>query len=251
MRAAWSPNRPSPYLRGLRSRGFTLIELLVALAIMALMTILSWRGLDAMTRAQTHIQARGDALLTLQAGLTQWTDDLDAQVQLPQMPALDWDGHTLRITRYSTHAPGDGLIVVAWTQRTVNGTAQWLRWQSPPVTTQGALQMARARATQWGQNPGDAERQYEVVITAIEQWQVFFYRNGAWSAASPEDPAATAAPVAPVAAQGSNPATPAAKAPEPIPMDGVRLVLTLPPGEALTGTLSRDWLRATLGPGRS
>ena len=52
-----------------RSRGFTLIELLVALAILALMALVSWRGLDAMTRAHSHIQERGDALLTLQAGL--------------------------------------------------------------------------------------------------------------------------------------------------------------------------------------
>ena len=33
------------------SRGFTLIELLVAIAVMALMAILSWRGLDGMSRA--------------------------------------------------------------------------------------------------------------------------------------------------------------------------------------------------------
>jgi len=31
-----------------RVRGFTLVELLVALALMALMAALSWRGLDAM-----------------------------------------------------------------------------------------------------------------------------------------------------------------------------------------------------------
>ena len=92
-----------------RSRGFTLIELLVALAILALMALVSWRGLDAMTRAHSHIQERGDALLTLQAGLAQWAADLDAQVSLAPSPALDWDGRTLRITRYSTQTPGEGL----------------------------------------------------------------------------------------------------------------------------------------------
>ena len=95
-----------------RSRGFTLIELLVALAILALMALVSWRGLDAMTRAHSHIQERGDALLTLQAGLAQWAADLDAQVPVGQAPALDWDGRTLRITRYSTHKPGEGLLLV-------------------------------------------------------------------------------------------------------------------------------------------
>ena len=51
-----------------RVRGFTLIELLVALAAMALMAGLSWRGLDGMVRAQSQIQQRADAVLTLQAG---------------------------------------------------------------------------------------------------------------------------------------------------------------------------------------
>lgn len=243
---------PRHHAPRLHSQGFTLIELLVALGIMALMTTLSWRGLDAMSRTQTHIQQRGDALLTLQAGLTQWTTDLDAQVQVPQTPALDWDGHTLRITRHSTHAPGDGLIVVAWTHRTINGTGQWLRWQSPPVSTRGALQTARARASQWGLNPGDEERRYEVQITAIEQWRVDYFRNGAWSAASPSDTAAATTPP-PNGTQGTQgtPVPAGAKPPEPAPMDGVRLVLTLPPGDALSGPLTRDWIRPTLGPGKS
>lgn len=245
-------------------RGFTLIELLVALGIMALMAGLSWRGLDAMARAQTHIQQRGDALLTLQAGLTQWAADLDAQVQLPQTPALDWDGRVLRILRHSTLAPGDGLLVVAWTHRTINGMGQWLRWQSPPLTTRGALQAAQARASQWGQNPGDEERRYEVSIAAVEQWRVLYFRNGAWSAAAAADsvaPPAPAAPSAPVAtpppgastASGTGSGTgvaPVAAAPTPPPIDAVRLVLTLPPGEALSGNLTRDWMRATLAPGK-
>jgi hypothetical protein len=36
-------------------RGFTLIELLVALALMALMAAMSWRGLDAMAGAQKRL----------------------------------------------------------------------------------------------------------------------------------------------------------------------------------------------------
>ena len=38
--------------RATQIRGFTLIELLVALAAMAVMAGLSWRGLDGMLRAQ-------------------------------------------------------------------------------------------------------------------------------------------------------------------------------------------------------
>ena len=120
-----------------RARGFTLIELLVAIGVMALMAVLSWRGLDGMTRAQSQLQQRADGVLTLQAGLAQWAADLDALVQLPQTPALDWDGRGLRITRRSTTAPDSGLLVVAWARRNVDGTGQWLRWQSLPVQTRG------------------------------------------------------------------------------------------------------------------
>ena len=71
------------------SRGFTLIELLVAIGVMALMAGLTWRGLDGMTRAQDQVQARADKLLTLQAGLAQWTSDLDAIQQLPGFEGVD------------------------------------------------------------------------------------------------------------------------------------------------------------------
>ena len=55
-----------------RGRGFTLVELLVALFAMALLAVMSWRGLDGMTRAQAITAARADEVLTLQVGLAQW-----------------------------------------------------------------------------------------------------------------------------------------------------------------------------------
>jgi general secretion pathway protein J len=156
-------------------RGFTLIELLVALAAMALMAGLSWRGLDGMVRAQAQTQQRADAVLTLQAGLTQWAADLDGLLQLPQTQTLDWDGRGLRIVRRSAAQPGDGVLVVAWARRNVNGIDQWLRWQSPPRYSRGELQTAWASAAQWAQNPGDAEKKDEVRITPLEQWQIFYF----------------------------------------------------------------------------
>ena len=222
-----------------RVRGFTLIELLVALAAMALMAGLSWRGLDGMVRAQSQIQQRADAVLTLQAGLTQWAADLDALLQLPQIQTLDWDGRGLRIIRRSTVKPGDGVLVVAWSRRNVNGTDQWLRWQSPPQFSRGQLQTAWARAAQWAQNPGDAEKRDEVRISPLEQWQIFYFRGNAWTNPLSSDNAAPA----------QNPDKPAA-ADLALP-DGVRLVLTLPAGEAINGIITRDWVRPALGGSKS
>ena len=219
-------------------RGFTLIELLVAIGVMALMAGLSWRGLDGMVRAQTQIQQRADALLTLQAGLAQWAADLDALVELPRADALDWDGRGLRMTRRSTAAPGDGVLVVAWSSRSVDGVNQWLRWQSPALYTRAELQAAWAKAAQWAQNPGDDEKKYEVRITPLVQWQIFYYRGNAWSNPLSSDGAVAPGTVAP-GASGQALA------------DGVRLVLTLPDGEAIPGVLTRDWVRPVLGGSKS
>jgi len=63
---------------------------------------------------------------------------------------------------------------------------------------------------------------------------VFYYRNNSWT--SPLSSAAEGEVV--LGAQQRLP-------------DGVRVVLTLSPGQAVTGVLSRDWVRTTLGPGGS
>ena len=50
-------------------RGFTLIELLVAITVMALIAILSWRGIDGMVRTQEATRQRADDMLVLQGRL--------------------------------------------------------------------------------------------------------------------------------------------------------------------------------------
>ena len=217
--------------------GFTLIEVLVAISILALMAVMSWRGLDGMARTQTQTQAHSDEVQTLQSGLAQWGADLDAMLPLPQVNAIDWDGRVLRITRRSRNANDEGVLVVGWTRRVVNGSGQWLRWQSPPLHTRADLMQAWQTAALWAQNPSDEARKLEVTIVPLTQWQIFYYRNDAWSNPLSSD-------------AGSNATTPAVVGESAIPL-GVRLVLTLPPGQALTGTLTRDWVRPTVGGGKS
>jgi general secretion pathway protein J len=221
------------------SSGFTLIELLVAVGIMALMAGLSWRSLDGMSRAQAQLKQRTDSVLALQAGLAQWSADLDAINQLPQTPALDWDGRGLRILRHSLDTGTAELVVVAWASRTINGHMQWLRWQSPPVRSRGDLQASWAQAAQWAQNPRDADKKYEVRVSELARWQIFYYRRDAWT-----NPFSSGG-IAPQAGN-INPAV----ADNNLP-DGVRLVLSLPVGEGISGTLTRDWIRPTLGGGKS
>ena len=211
--------------------GFTLVELMVAIAVMALMALLSWRGLDGMSRAQTQTQARSDEILVLQAGLAQWKADLDAMADGPQITSLDWDGRVLRITRGSSAGAADGLRVVAWTRRTGAGSS-WLRWQSPPMTTLDDWQAYWGQASIWAQNAGDEEKKREVAVFPLDEWQIFYFRGGAWSNPLSSDSTTAAGPKSAIP-------------------DGVRLVLTLAPTQPIGGILSVDWVRATVGGGKS
>jgi general secretion pathway protein J len=218
-----------------RQSGFTLIELLVAIGLMALMTAMSWRGIDGMVRAQTQMRERADQVLTLQAGLAQWSADLDALAQQPFTSNLAWDGRSLRLLRRGTASAAEGLHVVAWSRRLVDGAGQWLRWQSAPLHTREELQQAWLQAAQWAQSPTAQDSKREVRIVPLDDWKVFYYRGGAWSN-----------PLSSAAAQGDA-KTPGANLVDALETpDGVRLVLSLSPGQALSGVIQRDWVRPGL-----
>lgn len=219
------------------SRGFTLVELLVALFALALLAVLGWRGLDGMVRAQSQLQARADQVLALQVGLAQWTADLDALEALPRITPLDWNGQVLRLVRRSTQdtaSSANGVVVAAWTQRTVEGQGMWLRWQSPALTRRAEIEQAWTQAENWAREPSDADRAGEVRLMPLNQWRVLYFADDAWNEATPGDPQDTET-------QG---------APTP-PPDGVRLMLTLPPGGPLAGAITLDWVNPRVSPRRS
>ena len=76
------------------SRGFTLIELLVAVALMAVLAVMCWRGLDSVVRARDAITSASDELRALTVAFTQMEDDLRRSwaarlYRLPQ-PVVDF-----------------------------------------------------------------------------------------------------------------------------------------------------------------
>ncbi|WP_295855857.1 prepilin-type N-terminal cleavage/methylation domain-containing protein [uncultured Xylophilus sp.] len=233
-------------------RGFTLVELLVALTVMALLAIMSWRGLDGMTRAQAQTQARADEVLALQAGLAQWGADLDAIAAVDRIVPLDWDGRALRITRRGTVAgPGDGLRVVAWSRRALpDGNTWWLRWESAPIVGRAQWNEAWQQAALWAQNPGEDLRRREVPVVPATDWQLFYYRNNAWTNPLSSDAGTTPPLPGTPAVPGSTAAAPGSVVAPALP-DGVRLVLALAPGRAIAGTLVRDWVQPTVGGNKS
>ena len=228
------------------SRGFTLIELLVALTVMAVVALLSWRGIDGIVRAQTSMRERMVELVSLQVGLTQWTADLDSIAETGLVSGVDFDGTVLRLTRRDTSSEGSPLRVVGWARRGVDGAqgnGNWARWQSMPIRTRSELQESWAQAQRWAQAPGVEPGQREVTLTRLDQWQLFYYRNNAWS--NPMS-AADSVSVNPA----GNPLGRPGPAIAPLP-DAIRLVLSLSAGQALSGVLTKDWIRPVLGGGKS
>ena len=74
----------------------------------------------------------------------------------------------------------------------------------------------------------------------LANWQLFFYRGGAWANALSNPTNASQ----PQSAGGLSSA--AASIPE-----GVRVQLTLPPGGTLSGVITRDWVSPLQGGGKS
>jgi general secretion pathway protein J len=222
-----------------RGRGFTLIELLVAITVMAVLALVSWRGLDSMSRATTQNQQRADAVLTLQTALAQWGADLDAVTALAQTRPIDWNGSVLRLTRRTSDANAPAMQVVAWALRADTDGMHWHRWQSPPFTTRGAWQQAWDTAAGWAGDGGQSGGGADVTLVPADSWQLFYFRNNAWVSAGALPNSAP------------NPTDPTAPVPIVSMPDGVRLVLSLPPGDGLAGMLVRDWVRPTVGAPRS
>jgi general secretion pathway protein J len=219
-----------------RHAGFTLIELLVAIAIMALMAVMSWRGIDGMAQSQARTQERSNEISALQMGLAQWAADLDALEPSASMPGLEWDGRALRLIRRGASATDDGLRVVAWSRRMVDGTGMWLRWQSPVLHSRAELQDAWEKASLWAQNPDDTLKRLEVPIAPLAEWKLYYFRQNAWTN--------------PLSSDAGTPSGTDSPSTASIP-EGVRLVLTVPSPSSLAGVITRDWVLPTLGGNKS
>lgn len=152
-----------------RAGGFTLVEVLVALAVMAIVAGLAWQGIDAMARSRAAGEAATQRTLALGTVMAQWSQDLQSLRPTGDMPALRYDGATLRLTRETP----DGVQVVAWTLR----EQAWWRWTSPAVARRGELQRWWEQSAQLlGNEPGTLR-----MLDAVQALQLAYNRGGVWT----------------------------------------------------------------------
>lgn len=233
--------------------GFTLIEVMVALVIMSVMALMAWRGVDAIIRSRDISLSHLEQTARMQTVLAQWDRDLQELQDSQMVPALSFDGATLRLTR--RHA--QGLQVVAWTLR----DGALYRWASVPATSTDTLRNAFERSQQ--ALSLEARNQLRA-LEGVSAWQLYFYRGNSWSNAQSSGDEANdggtpalpnANPSKPDASNpaGNTPGTPnnanGSGAPNVPPQKrlptGVRMVLQFAPGQGLAGSLTRQ---IALGP---
>ena len=197
--------------------GFTLVEVLVALLIMAVIAGMGWQGVSAMARAREIGTATSERVLRLSALVGQWEQDLAAVYDSPQVPALSFDGASLRLVRRLD----EGVAVVVWSLR----EGVWRRWASPVTTRQGDLQQAWL-ASQQLQGPEAGQLR---LLDGVREWQVYFWRGQAWTnAQSSGDLQAATTPALTASGAATAALVQAVKLPT-----GVRLQLDLPEGRIL------------------
>lgn len=210
-------------IKTLRNHGFTLIEVLVALVIMSVMAMMSWRGIDAIMRTRDISQTKLEQTMRLQTVLAQWQQDLQSVQDVGTIPALRFDGATLRMTR----SRPAGVQVVAWSMR----DGAWQRWESTVSSNFNDLLASYQYSLQLqDKSPGLVR-----AIEGVNAWQLYFYRGNAWSNAMSSDDAAASPSAAASAVAGSDSPPPRRVA---LPT-GVKFTMQFSQGGAWSGTLNR------------
>jgi general secretion pathway protein J len=154
-----------------RQEGFTLIEVMVAIMLMAIVSLIAWRGLDSVTRADTHLQASTEHTEALLRTLHQLERDiaLRASIELREPLLNDNDdersGQPAAISVRSVDDQSFRLDVIRSAATSQNGL-QRVRWWLKDQT------LYRAAATPRDRYPLPAPKQAVAVLDSISDLQV-------------------------------------------------------------------------------
>ncbi|WP_311886410.1 MULTISPECIES: type II secretion system protein GspJ [unclassified Pseudomonas] len=154
-----------------RQEGFTLIEVMVAIMLMAIVSLIAWRGLDSVTRADTHLQASTEHTEALLRTLHQLERDiaLRASIELREPLLNDNDDErSEQPAAISVRSADDQrfrLDVIRSAVTSQNGL-QRVRWWLKDQT------LYRAAATPRDRYPLPAPKQAVAVLDSISDLQV-------------------------------------------------------------------------------
>lgn len=147
-------------------QGFTLIEVMVAIMLMALVSVIAWRGLDSVTRADQHLQASTEQTEGLLRALKQMQRDISlrASVELAE-PGTAKDAGLAAVTVRSSDSKGFRLEVIRSAPATGDGL-QRVRWWLKGDSLYRAAAPARDRF------PLPAAKDGVVVLAGVSDVQV-------------------------------------------------------------------------------
>jgi general secretion pathway protein J len=167
-----------------QQRGFTLIEVMVAVMLMAVVSLIAWRGVDSVTRSDAHLKASGEDQARLLQALNQIARDIDlratTELDQPPLPSLN-ETEKPREPVMRVRNQG-GRIDLIRTSPRQDGTLQNVRWWLKGDTLYRAASVPQTRLPLPGPKAGVA------VLEGVRsvQWRVWQPGKG-WKPISGEE----------------------------------------------------------------
>lgn len=156
-----------------QQRGFTLIEVMIAITLMAVLSVMAWRGLDSVTRANAMLEQRTDNIARLMRALDQLERDMSlrATTELPPTKAVE-----LLPAAMTARRQADLPFFVEIVRAAPAAPGYWQRvqwWQRG-----GALYRAAGPAAAAFPLPPPDERSRVVVLEGVSAFQLRAWERG-------------------------------------------------------------------------
>jgi general secretion pathway protein J len=158
-----------------RLRGFTLVELLVAVAVLAIVAVLGWRGLDGIVRSRQSLTEQMEQTRGIQLAFAQLQSDMEQRVlrkQLRLRESLAADADRMIFVR-TVLAEGEPSRLQVVTYRIRDGVLT--RRESLPTRDLAQLD------TLWAAAVGDTDNAPAVALqSGVDSMAVRGWRDGGW-----------------------------------------------------------------------